>query len=271
MTLNPANDAVESCHEILLEIQAYNNDNDIYSTWDKVINRLLVNNSVDLKKAYSELHEKLNNHPNALKALLEGLIHLAASFSPEQIGQEREKKKNIENLNKKIEKTARLLSSLLQRKNALKEQGGFSCSGDSSVLKLIMNASNINGHFNTFVRDKLQQLEGQYDSKYWPRLSECLDVLANDIVNSHVESSDSIVEAQISKTKAGTLTHFVEAFYEVINDNRSVNYGHIPNDFNLTDSSLATLVNCSLGLDLSELKGSEFIKTIRSRVKTNTH
>lgn len=270
MTSKSVESAVVNCHTILLDIQRYNNDRRIYPAWNKIIDRLLVN-SLDLNNAYSELHKKLNNHPHALRTVFERLVHLTASFNPGEIGGKRRKNKDLESLNTKIEKTANSLSLLLQQKEALKEREGFSCSGDSSVLRLIMNASNTNGHFNTFVRDNLQQLEGRYDSKYWPELSECLDVLANDIANSHIESIDPIVEAQISKNKAGTLTHFVEAFFEVIDENRSAHYGHVPNDFSLTDSCFATLVNYSLDLEPSELIGSDFIKTIRFRMKFNIH
>lgn len=266
MALKLESGAVVSCHGVLSSIQDYNNDKKIYPSWNVVINRLLIH-SVDLEKAYSELYEKLNKHPHALNKVLESLVRLSASFCPEKIRLEREKKQDIERLNKEIENAATLLSSLLQKKNELTSTGGFMCSGDSSVLSLIMAASGNNGHFDTHVKGKIAQLEYQYDSKYWPELSACLAVLANDMANSYVESTDPIIEGQINKTRAGTLTHFVEAFLEVIDENRSANYGFVPNDFSLTDSSLATLVNCSLGLDPSELKGSEFIKNVRSRVR----
>lgn len=47
--------------------------------------------------------------------------------------------------------------------------------------------------------------------------------------------------------------------------NRVTNIGFIPDDFSLTDSSLATLVNCGLGLEVEDLIDASFVKRYRQR------
>lgn len=43
------------------------------------------------------------------------------------------------------------------------------------------------------------------------------------------------------------------------------NIGFIPNDFSLSDSSMASLVNCGLGLGVEELIEASFVKRYRQR------
>ncbi|MFX9150183.1 hypothetical protein ABTN49_19345, partial [Acinetobacter baumannii] len=52
---------------------------------------------------------------------------------------------------------------------------------------------------------------------------------------------------------------------EAIECNRQKEYGFLPNDFKLTDNTIATLANCALALEPKEMIDGLYVKNFRSR------
>ncbi|WP_347554416.1 hypothetical protein [Robbsia sp. KACC 23696] len=71
------------CENILIEGKRYNIEHEILPSENAVADRLL-SRSLELKDAYEELHEKLHQHPPALKVFLDLLLSTAAFWSPEK-------------------------------------------------------------------------------------------------------------------------------------------------------------------------------------------
>lgn len=62
-----------------------------------------------------------------------------------------------------------------------------------------------------------------------------------------------------------SLADYFRALFEAIECNRQKEYGFLPNDFKLTDSSIATLANCALSLESEEMIDGPYVKNFRSR------
>ena len=61
------------------------------------------------------------------------------------------------------------------------------------------------------------------------------------------------------------LADFLKAFEANLAVNRVRRHGRIPNNFSLSDSAMASLVNCALELEVHELIDSSFVKRFRQR------
>lgn len=108
--------------------------------------------------------------------------------------------------------------------------------------------------------DRLQY----HDFKYWPALSEVVQAIGADAEMAEVTANDPVTAAATESRKSGR-SDFVKAFLARVDDNRVRECGFIPNDFSLTDSGLASLVNCGLDLAFDELVDGDFIKRFRQR------
>ncbi|WJN48613.1 hypothetical protein [Pseudomonas asiatica] len=86
-----------------------------------------------------------------------------------------------------------------------------------------------------------------------------------------IDAAKAITGVRDSNTSAATEARrlgsadFLKAFEAGLERNRVSNNGLIPNDFSLTDSSMASLVNCGLKLEVDDMVGAEFVKRFRQR------
>ena len=58
---------------------------------------------------------------------------------------------------------------------------------------------------------------------------------------------------------------FIKALLAAIDENGGRNYGQLPNDFKVTDSTLASLASCVLDLGADDLVDGPYVKRLRQR------
>ncbi len=255
--------AQQACEAILIEAKRYNIEHDMLPSENAVADRLL-GHSLELKDAYGELYEKLNPHPPALKVFLDLLLSVSAFWNPEEIAQSRLERKELEGVNRQIAKTAEELAQLLERRTELNNTSGFSCGTHYHVCDVIEAASEHNHRFNSWVKERLDALRGQFDLKYWPSLEQFVRVLAADAESAGMEPSDPLTAAATAATRPSR-ADFFKALFAAIEESSASTYGQLPEGFKLTDGTLASLANCALDLEPDELVDATYVKRLRQR------
>jgi len=255
--------AIEACENILREDFKYNEEHGIWRSINRIIEGLL-GRSTELADVYVELHGALAEQPRALKSFFDVFTTAVYSWNPGKIKEAREDRDKLTELNVRIAKVSELLSELLSQRTQVKEVSSFSSDTYYHVMDVVEEASEDNGLFRSHVKGKLEKLTYQYDLKYWPSISKVVAQIGINAANAVTVADDSAASAATEARRPG-LADFLKAFEAELDRNRVENIGFIPDDFFLTDSSMASLVNCGLGLGVEELIEASFVKRYRQR------
>lgn len=267
MNSSQPTNAQNTCESILTEGKRYNIEHGILPSENAVADRLLAR-GVELKEAYEELHDKLYPHPPTLKVFLDLLLSTAAFWSPEKIAQARVERDELAGVNRQIARKAEELAELLERRTDLNNTSGFSSETHYHVCDVIEAASGNNYLFNSWVKDRLDALRGQFDLKYWPSLDQFVRTLAADADSASMEATDPLTAAATVASRPSR-ADFFKALFAAIEENSARNYGQLPKDFKLTDGALASLANCALDLNPDELADSTYVKRLRQRERND--
>lgn len=228
-----------------------------------VIDRLL-GRGLELKEAYKELHSKLSEHPPALKVFFDLLQSSAAFWSPEANQEAREGKARLTAVNGEIETTARKLAQLLEERTHLENHSGFACDTFYHPIDVMHAASERNGSYATWVKESLESVRFRFDLKYWPTLSEMAESIAVDAAQAKPSPHDAVTGAGTEGPRGGLADSF-RAFFACLDESSSGNHGLLPQGFDLTDRSIASLMSCALGLEPDRVVNSMFVKRLRQR------
>ncbi|WP_261534306.1 hypothetical protein [Burkholderia multivorans] len=209
------------CENILIEGKSYNIEHEILPSENAVADRLL-SRGLELKDAYEELHEKLHQHPLALKVFLELLLSTAAFWNPEKITKARSERDDLANVNRQIASKAEELAELLERRSELHNTSGFSTSTHYHVCDVIEAACEKNYLFQSYVKERLDALTGQFDLKYWPSLGQFLQVIASDAEHASMEATDPLTAAATAATRPSR-ADFFKALFAAIEENGADN------------------------------------------------
>lgn len=263
MSLIDQTKALQVCEDILLDKKARNVQANILPSENIIIDRLLTRNG-ELWDVYSELYLKLGNYHQALRSFLELLVEITSMHNPGEVKRSRDAEKQLNEVNRQIYSKATELAELLKKRSELINTSGFTTDTHYHICNVICDASSGNPYFTSYLQDKLKQLQGQFDLKYWPRLDDVMQVIAEDARIAVPAAIDSITEAATIGGRA-SLADYFRALFEAIECNRQKEYGFLPNDFKLTDGSIATLTNCVLALEPEEMIDGAHVKNFRSR------
>ncbi|GLO49618.1 hypothetical protein PPUN110474_10180 [Pseudomonas putida] len=255
--------AIEACENVLREDYQYNVEHEIWPSINQWIEGML-GRTTELADTYVELHGTLAEAPRALKSFFDVFASAVYSWSPEKIKDAREDREELTELNVRIAKASELLSKLLARRTEVKEMSSFSSDTYYHIIDVIEDASEDNGLFRSHVKKKLDSLTYQYDLKYWPSIMKVVAQIGVNAANAVTVADDSAANAATEARRPG-LSDFLKAFEAELDMNRVTNIGSIPDDFSLSDSSMASLVNCGLGLGVEELIDASFVKRYRQR------
>ncbi|MDH2522855.1 hypothetical protein [Acinetobacter baumannii] len=255
--------ALQVCENLLLDKKARNIQADILPSENIIIDRLL-ERKVELQHAYSELYLKLGNYHQALRSFLELLVEITSIHNPEEAKRSRDAEKQLNEVNRQIYSKATELAELLKKRSELINTSGFTTDTHYHICNVICDASSGNPYFTSYLQDKLKQLQGRFDLKYWPRLEDVMQVIAEDARTAVPAAIDSITEAATIGGRA-SLADYFRALFEAIECNRQKECGFLPNEFKLTDSSIATLTNCALALEPKDIIDGPYVKNFRSR------
>jgi len=255
--------ARQCCENLLSKGKRYNLEHHILSSENAITDRLL-SRGLELKEAYAELHGKLHAHHRALPAFLDMLLSTAAFWSPEDITKARTGRDDLANVNRQIARKANELADLLACRSDLHDTSGFCSSTHYHVCDVIEAASEGNGLFNSYLKAPLKVLAGQFDLKYWPSLSQLLQAIASDARQADTEANDPLTEAATTATRSSR-ADFFKAWFAAIDENREKHHGPLPDDFQLTDQTLASLTNAVLDIGLDDLMDGTYVKRFRQR------
>jgi hypothetical protein len=257
---------LQICENLLIDGKRYNIEHHILPSENAVADRLLLR-GLELKDAYEELHEKLHKQSPALKVFLDVLLSTAAFWSPEKIIKARSARDELADVNQQIAGKAAELVDLLERRSDLHNTSGFSSSTHYHVCDVIEAASEDNYLFKSYIKERLDALTGQFDLKYWPSLSQFLQVVASDAQHADTEATDPLTAAATAATRPSR-ADFFKALLAAIEENSADNYGLLPKGFKLTDNTLASLANCALDFGPDDLADSAYVKRLRQRERS---
>lgn len=257
--------ARDTCETILWEGIRYNQEHEILPSENAVARRLL-DRGEELTEAYQEVYDKLHHRAHAVKQFMGMLLSVQTFWSPEKIAQARADREALVEINQKIERYARALAELLEERTRLHNTSGFSSRTLYHICDVIDRACEVNGHYRTFLRKPLQNLAGQYDLKYWPDLSHCLGAIAHDAAQAELEATDPLTEAATLSNRPSTSDQ-VLAFLAYIEECRGDYAGSLPSDFQLSDRSMASLLNVVFDLPVDKLLTAEYLKGRRQRAR----
>lgn len=253
------------CENILHEKIHYNIEHEVWPSENRVAERLLARGT-ELAEAYDEIYAKLHRRPLSLDQFLGMLLSFQAIWSPDKIALARSEREALEEANRKIEKKARSLAELLEQRSELNNTSGFSSGTIYHICDVIEQASVSNGLYQFHLRKELDRLSGQYDLKYWPALSKCLTALADDAAKAKSEATDPLTEAATTSKRSST-SDSVMGFLAYIEDCRGDYEGGLQRDFQVSDKTMATLMNVLLDLPADKLLTAEYVKGRRQRAR----
>lgn len=255
--------AVELCEEFLKNDRAYNVENDIWASVVEITDRLLTRRT-EMTVVYKELAE--NYEQSHINAFLDIVMSTAAFWNPQAASEYRAQKKQLIETNAEIAKVSEKLAALLAKRKELNNSSNFYSNSHYSIVDVIDNASQYNGHYTGFLKQPLESLGGQYDLKYWPSLSEVVSEIGKDAMSSEVYSSDSWTEAATSSQRS-SVADFFRALFAAIEEHSERINGVLPLSFKLTDNSLSIIANCALNLEPEEIIDGQIVKGIRQRLR----
>lgn len=255
--------AIDACENILREDFKYNEEHGIWRSINRIIEGLL-GRSPELADVYVELHAALAEQPRALTSFFDVFTTAVYSWNPGKIKEAREDRDKLTELNVRIARVSELLSELLSQRTQVKEMSSFSSDTYYHIMDVVEDASEDNGLFRSHLKKKLDGLTCQYDLKYWPSISKVVAQIGINAANAVTVADDSAANAATEARRPG-LADFLKAFEAELDRNRVENIGFIPDDFSLTDSSMASLVNCGLELRVEDLIDASFVKRYRQR------
>lgn len=212
---------------------------------------------------YEEVHASMAQTPRALYMFWGVFLHAADGWNPQKSRAARQAREELVGVNRRISELADQLAALLDRRDTIHNYTGFSSKTHYHILDILREASEHNGLYESYVKKDVDRLQ-YHDFKYWPALSEVVQAIGADAEMAEVTANDPVTAAATESRKSGR-SDFVKAFLARVDDNRVRECGFIPNDFSLTDSGLASLVNCGLDLAFDELVDGDFIKRFRQR------
>lgn len=256
-------DATAACEAVLAEEISYNIQHAILPS-EIAVARTLLSRRPELHEAYAELYAKLRDFPRALKAFFGLVLSTAAFWNPEEIAQARAARDALVKVNRAIYEHASHVAQLLQQRSEIQNSSDFSTETHYHVIDVAMAAAAEVYLFNSYVRPKLETLRSQFDLKYWPSLSTCLQVIADDAAAASPQALDPQTAAATSGARA-SLADFGKALFVAIDEHAAHNHGPLPVGFRLTDGTVASLVNCALDLDADHLVDAGYVKRLRQR------
>ncbi|WP_233789182.1 hypothetical protein [Pseudomonas protegens] len=155
------------------------------------------------------------------------------------------------------------VSELLSRRTEVKEMFSFSSDAYYHIMDVVEEASEDTWLFRSYLK-KLDDLIYQYDLKYWTSITKVVAQIGINAANAVTIADDSVASVATEARRLG-LADVLKAFEAELDRNRVENIGFISDEFSLTACSMASLVNCGLGLGVEELIEATFVKRYRHR------
>lgn len=255
--------ATEKCEQYLNKVKKYNIDHEILPSENIVIDKLL-DRTLDMTPVYEELVKKFTDRQYQI--FIDVILSSAAFWNPDAARKYRKDKAELLTVNNSISQIATDLAEALSKRDELNNSSGFSSDTYYHICDVIDSASQGNGHYFGFLHKKLESLSYQYDFKYWPSISNIVNVIAVDAEISKVRATDPLTEAATASERTSK-SDFLRAFLASIDENTFRVGNGLPADVKITDSSFSIIVNCALELGVDEIVDSSYIKGVRQKLR----
>lgn len=257
---------LELCEEFTRNELKDLQDKQIWMSWWPVMERML-NRPHELEPVYAEICNAFGyslefNIP--FRLTMEAIWYSGKAFSPDTVVHKKAVHAELVKLHEEIPELSRKLAEAIQRQKELAEPEDFGLGEYFSFVDLISTANKNNGHYNGYLKPELESLEGQFDGKYWPDLARFIDVVGQIEANRPEPLSASLPEAVI-QGRASRFKNYVLSL-----DDDIKNCFQIPDSFQLSNASMATIANVVLDLPADELITPDTVRLIRHRKKTST-
>lgn len=258
-------DPTQVCEDALRADKAYNVENAILPSENRIIDRLLTRR-VELVSAYADIYEKLHDREHGIATILGVVTNVAAFWNPQKVADARDARVRLQEVNREIAELAMDLTGLLEERSEIGNSSGFASDTHYHIAEVIDAASSDNGFYRFHLRDELKPLKSQYDLKYWPSLAEVVRVIGQDAGDADTKATDTLTRAATTGSR-GSRADFFKALFQLIRENGDANPGHLPRNFRLSDETLASLANCALDLGPDDLVDGAYVKRLRQRAR----
>lgn len=226
-----------------------------YPTMERLLDR-----SIEMKPVYKEICEQFGYRAECQNVPLWLTFEIIWSSGKESFKHKRIVKKELANLHESISMLAKELSDALYQQHELMETEGFSPDEYLDLVGTISLAGQNNGRYTGFIQEKLNQLNWEFDGKYWPKLWEIVSAIRSFQLSQSAPVQEYIPD-EVMSGRESIIKDFVLTF-----DSRLRNCHQISNSFVFSNESLATIVNVVLDLTDS-IATSEAVRVIRNRKK----
>lgn len=252
---------VHVCERVLIDMKDFFIEKRIYPDTVPIIDEM-IERKLELEGVYGELYEKLALRDNALWVFFDLALMSAKFLNEEHSAAARRSKAELICLNQKIAKSALDLSELLEQRSDLQEGSGFYSGTQYHIVDVIDQAAQHNASYRGWLQEPLHQLRGRFDLKYWPSLDEMVGVIASDSDNAEVAATNPQTDA-LTQRQRSSRADFFRALFLQIESHRGGEAPYFPEDFFLTDASLAALATCLLRLGPDNPIDADYIKRFR--------
>ncbi|WP_300543299.1 hypothetical protein [Maricaulis sp.] len=257
--------ATSECEKILHESKAYNIQHSICPSQNQTID-LFLERRCELEGAYLEIFSKLADYPEAFKEILELVTRAGKLWSLEEWSKARQDRKELESINLKIESAAKELANLIHERKIINNRSHFSIGNLHNIVNVIEKASKNNYVYKFHLREPLLALRARFDYKYWPTVEECCMAIASDASESVPNANNAVAEA-VTRSQRNSKADFFKALLVDIDELLEDFPFEIPDNFKLSDETIATLGNCILELEANSLVDGQYIKRLRQGMR----
>ncbi|MBE3897351.1 hypothetical protein HJ156_22015 [Vibrio parahaemolyticus] len=222
----------------------------------------LIERADELNTVYEELIDKFgysDKQDCAYVWLTLEHVWMSVEYAKTEVEKARDDLKELNQLSEEIETLACRLSVALARQNELYERSGFRKSDYQTVLDLVEEASEHNYRYQSFVSDKIQSLQYQYDLKYWPSRADLVQSIA-DFEERQPEPIHSEYPDAVLKGRSSDIKDFVIAFDAVFDE-----INGLPTRFRFTNNAMADIINVILDLPPEKITTGDAIRVVRNR------
>ncbi|HAT2250061.1 MULTISPECIES: hypothetical protein [Aeromonas] len=253
-------DAVEVCEGILRKEIENNEKNNIWPSINATV-RVLLRQSRTMAPVYEELCELLPLE-RYVTSFLDALISTFTFWDEDDMRKAREERGRLIQINEDIADLATRLGDLLREREDICNRAGFGCERETGLAALFDRAGEHNPLYTLYPQDEFIRLTHRYEHKYWPSIEDLLSELASDAEQSEVYAHDAETEAGTSSRKPSQYD-VLRAFQAKLDDYALG--GELPSKLRLSDSAMATILNCITELDADSLVTAEYIKSFRQK------
>lgn len=253
-------EALELCERILRGELEYNEKRGIWGSINETI-RVLLRQSQTMAPVYEELCKKLATE-RSVASFLDALISSFTLWDEDDMRKAREDRDRLIRINEEISDLAYRMADLLREREKICNRGGFGCERETCLASLLDRAGDSNPLYSMYVQDEFVRLKQRNEPKYWPSIEDLLEELAIDAEQSDVYAHDAETEAGTSSRKPSQYDA-LRAFQAKLDDYALG--GSLPRRLKLSDSAMATILNCITELDVDSLVTAEYIKSFRQK------